>query len=109
MVDFRNKLNYDTHEIELMGTWLRSVIDKVKEEARKTKGVQIITEEGKAQFGPSGISWTDTGRGSGLQTSSVAPEPTKTQLALKNFISNPLVFGTAVSLAFMMLKNRRKR
>lgn len=94
-------------DIELMGSWLRNVVDSMKEEAKKIKSVKIMMPEGKAEFGPSGVTWVDTGKGTGIQTPSTTSS--KAQTVLKDIVSNPLFFGIAVSVAFMILRDRGKR
>lgn len=111
-VDFNRRMGVEElsrRDLELMGSWLQDLVNKVKGlTIEKGKGVQLTTSKGTTKVGPSGISYTDTGTSAAQSPTIINRSSAVPQILSKDFLKNPMVIGTAVSLAFLFLTSRKR-
>lgn len=93
-------LGVDFDDPEIMGAWLKNLINKIKDRVKARKiGVSVSTDTGVAQVGPGGVSYTDT---STLPVSPVAPSA-----GMAEMFKSPLVIAAGVGiLAILLLKKK---
>ena len=107
MIDRAEMMGVDLSDPEIMGAWLKDLVNKIKTKIKGIKGnevpkFQVSTEGGVASVGPEGVNWTDS---STLPTASPAPSVSD---KLADMVKNPLVIGAGVGLVALLLLRKRK-
>lgn len=113
MLDEAEMLGIDLDDPELMGAWLKNLINKIKSRraAKKAAGtppatmptINVQTGQGTASIGPQGVTWTDPATGAPSTAAAAAPG------GIAEMLKNPWVIGggaAALLLLIMMMKRR---
>lgn len=113
MLNEAELMGIDLDDPELMGAWLKNLINKIKarRKAKKEAGqepaqmptINVNTGQGTATIGPQGVQWTDPATGAPSTAAAAAPG------GIAEMLKNPWVIGggaAALLLLIMMMKRR---
>jgi hypothetical protein len=105
-LDEAELMGYDLDDPEVMGAWLKNLVNKIKSKFKKKNGgtptsLSLTTSQGTAQLGPEGVSWTNP---VSAATPSAAPAATGAMALLKN----PVVLAGAGAVVLLVLMRKKK-
>ncbi len=105
-------MGIDLDDPEMLGAWLKNLINKVKTNIQKRKKgkaksspvVSISTGKGTANVGPDGLTYTEN-------ASQVIPssQSSSIQSATQGLFKNPMFIAAAIGLPLIMFMKKRKR
>lgn len=105
-------LGIDLSDPEIMGAWLKNIINKVKARIKKRRaarggggggGIQVTTDAGTASIGPGGLSFTQTP--SGPVPGSMMSPPSGG--GISEMLKNPMVLAAGVGLLALLAMRKR--
>lgn len=101
MVDQAEMMGVNLTDPEIMGTWLKDLVGKIKKKVQGKKGsVSVNTGEGTATIGPQGINWTDN-------VPAVIPAVGTPAAKVAELVKNPIVIAAGIGIVAMLVMSKK--
>lgn len=101
MVDQAEMLGIDLTDPEIMGAWLKDLVNKIKNKV-KGKSASVNTGTGTVGIGPQGVTWTDNAPVALPATESPASK-------VAELVKNPMVIAAGVGIVALLIMSKKKR